>query len=274
MALMNVNCASRALGASVAFDVILPQEMGGVGVGSGEAAGGKSSTPVLWLLHGATDDHTIWRRRTAIERYAQGLGLAVVMPAVGLSSYTNMAYGADYFTYVADELPELCRAFFPGLSAAREDNYVAGLSMGCYGSLKLALTFPERYAAAAGFSSGNAIAKREIPAFFDTKRRNRNVFGVEDPSSLALSEHDLYALAERAAARAASTGEPLPRIYHACGTEDFAYKASLELKERMEALPGNPFRYEFHQGPGSHSWEFWDEWIQAFLATLPLKKKG
>nr|MDQ2695470.1 esterase family protein [Pseudomonadota bacterium] len=38
--------------------------------------------PTLYLLHGLSDDHTIWHRRTAIERHAEPYGLAVVMPAV------------------------------------------------------------------------------------------------------------------------------------------------------------------------------------------------
>jgi S-formylglutathione hydrolase FrmB len=186
------------------------------------------------------------------------------MPAASLSYYTNMACGRDYFTFVAEELPELCRSFFPRLSADPHDNYIAGLSMGGYGAFKIALTHPERYAAACCLSAGNSIFDRRIPAFFDILRRNRTVFGVEDGQLLAGTKHDLYHLAEMA-----SKGETtLPGLFHACGIEDFSYENAIELKDRMEAFPGDPFRYEFHAAPGSHTWEFWDEWIQVFLATI------
>ena len=56
-----------------------------------------------------------------------------------------MACGLPYFTYVSEELPTLCRRMF-SLSAAREKNYVFGLSMGGYGAMKCALTYPGRYA--------------------------------------------------------------------------------------------------------------------------------
>ncbi len=267
MALFQVHCVSRALGGDVSFDVILPQRASGVGV---SGAKGDTEHPVLWLLHGATDDHTIWRRRTAIERYVAPLGLAVVMPAAALSSYTDMVYGKDYFTYIAEELPEICRSLFPKMSAEPARNFIAGLSMGCYGAFKIALSHPGRYAAAGGFSAGNSIFNRNIPAFFDIAKRNMTVFGVENSLALAGTEHDLYHLAKAAVL----SGSRLPRFFHACGSEDFAYGNALELKAFMESFPGNPFRYEFHAPPGSHSWEFWDEWIRKFLATIPLERQG
>ena len=84
-------------------------------------------------------------------KYAQGLNLAVVMPNVHLSFYTDMAHGGKYWQFISEEVPAIVRDMFP-LSARREDNFVAGLSMGGYGAFKLALTYPERYAAAASLS--------------------------------------------------------------------------------------------------------------------------
>ena len=60
-----------------------------------------------------SDDHTIWQRRTSIERYAAEKGIAVVMPTTHLGWYTDMAIGPKYFTATAIELPEICRALFP-----------------------------------------------------------------------------------------------------------------------------------------------------------------
>lgn len=98
--------------------------------------------PTLYLLHGLSDDDSIWLRRTSIERYVAQMGIAVVMPQVHRSFYTDMAAGGQYWTFISEELPALARSFFP-LSAKREDNFVAGLSMGGYGALKLGLRKPE-----------------------------------------------------------------------------------------------------------------------------------
>ena len=112
---------------------------------------------MLYLLHGLSDDDTIWLRRTSIERYVAPLGLAVVMPQVHRSFYTDEAHGNRYWTFLSEELPELVHHFFR-LSRRREDTFVAGLSMGGYGALKWALREPERFAAAASMSAAADVA--------------------------------------------------------------------------------------------------------------------
>lgn len=101
----------------------------------------------------------MWMRRTNIERYAAARNLAVVMPAVGRSFYQDMAAGPRYWTFLSEELPAIMRGFFP-LSEKRADNFAAGLSMGGYGAMRLALAHPERFAAAASFSGALDYARR------------------------------------------------------------------------------------------------------------------
>jgi S-formylglutathione hydrolase FrmB len=96
---------------------------------------------VLYLLHGLSDDDTAWLRRTSIERYVSELGLAVVMPQVHRSFYSDELHGLRYWTFLSDELPQLVDSFFH-VSTRREDTFVAGLSMGGYGALKWALRQP------------------------------------------------------------------------------------------------------------------------------------
>ena len=152
MAYMQVEMFSQALHMAVGVDVILPQPVKNeIGLESGEKTDQKY--PTLWLLHGATDDQTTWQRRTSIERYVAPLGLAVVMPSAHLSSYTDMAHGGAFYTYIVEELPVLMRQFFP-LSEKREDNFIAGNSMGGYGAMKIGINNPDRYAAIGCFSAG------------------------------------------------------------------------------------------------------------------------
>lgn len=108
---------------------------------------------VLWLLHGFSADESDWQRFSSIERYAQEKKVAVVMPDGYNSMYANNRFGAQYYNFYTEELPSVLQSLFP-LSAKRENNFIAGLSMGGYGAFKAAFTKPEQYGAAASLSGG------------------------------------------------------------------------------------------------------------------------
>src|SRR5262249_36404389 len=143
----------------------------------GTPASRRPRYPVLYLLHGMSDDHTVWQRRTSIERYVTRLNLAVVMPAVQRSFYTDTQTGQRYWTFISEEVPAVARAYFP-LSELREETYVAGLSMGGYGAFKLALTYPERYAAAASLSGALDVVALAQAAAETGAGELKHIFGV------------------------------------------------------------------------------------------------
>ena len=216
----------------------------------------------LYLLHGHSDDHTAWQRYTSIERYAETLNLAVVMPAVHLSFYNDMAHGGKYWQFVSEEVPALVRDIFP-LSSKREDNFVAGLSMGGYGAFKMALTHPERFAAAASLSGALDIAEvvreeREDPENKAWLDEMRTVFG--DLSKVPGSKHDLFTLA-----RKASKAPLKPRLYQCCGTEDHLYADNVRFREAVRKLP---LDLTYEEGPGEHNWAYWDKMIQNVLEWM------
>ena len=248
MALIHIGFFSEALGMCVNCDVVLPQTASGQIGMAAQARDGRH--PTLWLLHGASDDHTVWQRRTSIERYAAPLGLAVVMPAVQLSSYANMAHGGRFYDYVADELPKKMRTFFP-LSDRREDNFIAGLSMGGAGCLKIGLANPEHYAAIGCLSAGASNFRKsnlDNPAWV---RRNRMTYGDR---ALEGTEEDVLGNARRIV----SEGRPAPRIFHAVGGDDFLLENARQTRDFFQSLEGNPFDYTYLEAPGAHTWEFWD----------------
>ena len=261
MALIHCNFFSDTLRIATSMDVILPQPPGT------EAAAGRARRkpiPTLWLLHGLSDNHTIWQRRTSIERYVAPLNLAVVMPNGFRGFYTDMAHGYPYWTHLSEELPRLARAFFP-LSEAREENFVAGLSMGGYGAFKLALKRPEMFAAAASLSGALDIAGSAAKAKNDVFRERElaDIFGPL--RAIPGSDNDLFALAKKLAR---SKG-PKPALYQCCGTEDGLYPGNQRFREHARSL-GLGLTYE--EGPGQHDWGFWDLWIQRVLEWLPLPK--
>ena len=159
MALLHVDFFSDVLGMCSQMDVILPEQTRGQIGMEGKRSDGKY--PTLYLLHGMSDDHTIWQRRTSIERYAADYGIAVVMPTTQLGWYTDMHIGYKWWTFLSQELPAICRTFFPNMSSRREDTFAAGLSMGGYGALKCGLLAPETFGAVASLSGGDrALALR------------------------------------------------------------------------------------------------------------------
>ena len=246
MAFFQTHFKSPALGVECGVNVILPDT----------PRAGK--LPCLWLLHGLSDDHTAWQRYTAIERHAREHQLAVVMPAVNRSFYTDMKSGAKYYTYVADELPRILRAFFP-LSDRRGDNFVAGLSMGGYGAFLLALSKPENYAAAASFSGAMDI----VECHRTCKPDAEFIFGKKSPAN---TPADLFHLARKHAAE----NTRLPKLSLYCGTKDFLHDANLRFCAELKKL-GVPFDYD--ESPGhAHTWDYWDLCVADFLKKLPLQK--
>ena len=123
MALIDVDCFSQVLGMSVNIRLILPQRL----EIENPVNGGHFTPPypVLYLLHGYNGDHTVWTRRTSVERYASDKGIAVVMPAAHLSFYTDMGIGFRYWTYISEELPKICRDLFPQITEDPMQSFAA-----------------------------------------------------------------------------------------------------------------------------------------------------
>lgn len=265
MALIHCVFFSESLGLSSSMIVILPQNtVGQVGM-TGKA--GHKKHPVLYLLHGLSDDHTIWSRRTSIERYVANLGLAVVMPAVARSYYTDMNHAADpakygmrYWTFVSEELPAIVESFFP-ISDKREDTFAAGLSMGGYGAFKLALARPEKFCAAASLS-GALDPQNLLTLRPERASEHSGIFGGKP---IYGTHNDLYHLARELDRR----GTAKPRLFQCCGTEDFLYPDNLKFRDHLKALHVD---LTYEDGPGTHEWGYWDTQIQKVLRWLPLNR--
>lgn len=258
MALITCNFFSEALGLSTSMTVILPQQTTSQ-IGMNNRSSQKLHK-TLYLLHGLSDDDTIWMRRTSIERYVAEQGFAVVMPNVHQSFYTDMAYGNKYWTFLTEELPAVARSFFP-LSDAREDNFVAGLSMGGYGAFKWALRHPDRFAAAGSLSGALDMADMvKRSEMTDLKRLFHLIYGDKEIKG---TDDDLLHLIA-GSAKLDSAAKSL--LYQCCGTEDFLYNDNIAFRNASEQA-NYPLTYV--EGPGNHEWSYWDTHIQQFLEWLP-----
>lgn len=222
---------SKALEMDTCVNVILPNE------------GDLSQTKVVYLLHGLSDNYSAWCRYSSVEKYAQNMGVAVIMPEVQRSFYCDTASGMAYFRYISEELPRLCRHFF-SLSSDPKLNYIMGLSMGGFGALKCALTHPERYAGCGSFSG----ALRMDDEILRNVLKREELAALVGPDCKAGQANDLIRLSAKA--------ESLPPIYLSCGEQDRLYPMSVEFAAHLEKLG---VRHRFDHRPGTHSWRFWDQ---------------
>ena len=256
MALINCDFFSDVLQVGTSMTVVLPQVTESqIGV---EAAARRTDFPVLYLLHGLSDDHTAWLRYTSIERYAAAAGLAVVMPAVHRSFYADEAHGHRYWSFVSEELPRIVGEFFR-VSAEPRDTFVAGLSMGGYGALKHVLTHPGSYAAAASLSG---VA--DVKLLGGPLQRTELVDRIWD-GEIGASD-DLFALLE-----AAEAGS-IPPLYLGCGTEEELLFPAVQRFAAAATAKGVDVTTDFQ--PGVHEWGLWDRQIADVIRWLTLDRGG
>ena len=251
MALLETRFDSQVLDLSLGVNIILPEHPQAW------------STPpeVLYLLHGLSDDHTIWSRRTSIERYASDYNLAVVMPDAYKSFYCNMAHGSDYWAFLSDELPMLIKRWF-NVSADPQSTFVAGMSMGGYGAMKLALGNPGQYAAAASICGALDLAAH-INDDWDTSRQRtfEAIFG--DLAAVPGSDNDLIARLEML------DFIPETALFVSVGKEDYLYQDSATFRDVATA---KGFHLTYEESAGDHDWEFADLQIQRVLEWLPIEQ--
>ncbi len=248
MALIRINHKSSILGKASDIALIVPEKPA------------KRKLRVLYLLHGLSDDYSAWLRYTSIERYLKNnTDTIVVMPDAQKSFYTDMAYGNKYYTYITEEIPEFLTALF-NVSSDRADTYIAGLSMGGYGAFKIALKNPDKFFAAASFSG--ALDIEGISSMNDDfKKETIAILG--DDYSLKDSDENLLYLIDKDMPQK-------PELLQMCGTEDFLYQFNQNFKN---AIKDKGFKFEYHESPGFHNWDYWDYCIKYALNFFGIENK-
>ncbi len=262
MALFHVNFLSKALFSNTGVTVFIPSMLFG-DIAAGEPYPYKpgSKYPVLYLLHGYSGDHTDWITRTNVLGYAEERKLALVMPGVWDSYYCDIAQGKDFWRYVSEELPLFIESMFP-VSGKREDTFAAGLSMGGYGAMRLALLQPGRFAAAATLSGFLDVAQTKGETLQAIAQSYKKAFGEKDPVGTG---YDLLHLLEKCA----GMGVELPKIYQSCGTSDDLLCGNRNFHAKARALN---IDIEYTEEAGAmHEWGFWDRQIKQVIKWLPMK---
>ncbi len=243
--------------------------------------------PVLYLLHGLTQNYTAWGLANGAPFYA-GLydDLIVVMPDAGNSWYVNWSASADgqsndWEDHVVQDVISHVDWNFRTIPR-REGRAMTGLSMGGFGAITMGLRNPEMFVSI-GSTSGaleygrQAAARmrgempprppRQLTPEQQARRRQPNpLIGVDGFSSQVerTPRGTMFETPEQADAYdpfkliAQVPREDLPHIYLDCGTEDRLIAGAQELAVYL-AEEGLPFNYM--QMPGAHNAAYWIEAI-------------
>lgn len=279
MAVLKMNFLSQALGMQTNITVCLPSYSFADRIkGLEEVMIPGTKYQVMYLLHGGSGDDGDYVNFTNIVRYADANKLAVIMPCAYNSCYTDSEDGVKYFTYVAEELPRVCETLFP-ISNRREDTFVAGLSMGSHGAMKVAMNNPEKFSAVLLMSG--ASYRHEVPSIVKTVN---GVFDFEakveqppqgilnkitNPDFIKGTVNDVYAMAKNNA----SEGKKLPKMFFRVGDCDHALYRTLKAEEDLRAW-GYETKLEIVPGLG-HEWDLWDESLRiAINDWLPLRHEA
>ena len=267
MALVHFNFESQYLQGNTDVNIILPDKARSQS--PKEFYGSGKKYKVLWLLHGTFGDYTDWLRKSNIELYACEKDLIVVMPSALNSNYSNWdtMIGYHAFDYLTEELMPIVYNWFPA-SDKREDNFIAGLSMGGGGTIKFAVNHPDKFAAAAVLSAA--------PRNFDhidmestDPRQQRQITSVKNAGGLEKYVNS-YENSWRILGELNGTGK-LPKLYFACGKNDFLYETYEEFKEYAKSIN---LEATFEEIEGyTHEWRFWDLTIQHALEFFGLDGK-
>ena len=236
MAFATINYYSHALDKASSFNVIFP-----------DSPDARRPWSVYYLLHGLSDDHTTWSRRSCIERYTLGYPLMIVMPDGGRGWYTNALDGDAYEDDLLQEVVGMIDKNFP-VKAERKGRALGGLSMGGFGAIKIGLKHPELFVSinsqsgVLGFLRDPTESKVLSPEF-------TRIFG-ESPTD---GPEDPYQLAARA------NRKKLPAIRIDCGVEDPFIEQNRAFHKHLEALD---IAHEYEEATGTHCWRYWDHHVQ------------
>ncbi len=228
-----------------------------------------------YLLHGLCGNGANFLDFTLLPLYAKLHPAFYIMPEVSRSFYADMKRGQKFFTYVTEELPEICRRLF-NISHRPEDTAVMGCSMGGYGALKCALRRPDQYGYAAAFAPAGLYLQEQLPDLRQPEGAARMCEAVGDHLF-----HDLQAIfgdgleisgedsIPDLAAQVADFPQK-PRLLVTVGEGDYLLEENRRFQRHMANLP---FDFTYAEAPGQHDWFFFDGALAKALAWW-MEKSG
>jgi len=229
--------------------------------------------PVVYLLHGYTDDDTGWLQfgeadRIAGEAILKGEipPMILVMPDGGVTWYVNDYAGEKPWQkmFITEFIPYIDKTY----RTRPEKQYrgIAGLSMGGYGTLHIAMRHPNMFVAAVAFSSGTLLDEDVVKM---SDKEYKNWFGSLFGKDLT-GEKRLSATWKAFSPLDLLDTVPLKELktvrwYLDTGDDDFLYKGNSALHVKMREI-GLPHEYRVRDG--KHSWVYWRTGLEPGLQFI------
>ena len=245
---------SNILGVQKYYTVYLPQSF---------KADAQDHYPVLYLLHGLTDNDHAWTQKGQMERVLDELiavgeipPMVVIMPNAGdrdtrrvWNGYFNMP-GWRYEDFFFQELLPAVEAKYRA-GGSKAQRAVAGLSMGGGGSVGYAISHPDLFCACYAMS-----------AWLDGEHRD-NVDADDKMSHLnnAVHDHNPIKILENADEQQLTAIRSV-RWYIDCGDDDFLLEQNVNLMLQMRK---SKVQHQLRVRDGSHNWEYWHNALRLCL---------
>lgn len=258
MAVAKVRFFSETLHMMVPAAVILPEEV--------EIS--DTGLKTVWTLHGGNGDYREWLYDSCVARYAQEMGIAVVLLSVYNSFGMNMAHGAAYADFLQEEVMGKVRSLFPSLSHSRENNYAAGASMGGFAAFRWAVNRPEQFESVGAFAGAiymEDIFRKYLEGTQSGGPDFINAFG--NLNRLIRTDNDIFYMT----AQNIREGKKNPRMYLLCGRDDFGFEQNKAAFRLLKEAGEEP---TFRAVEGGHSFSCWDPYITDMFTFFMKGGKG
>lgn len=249
--LEGLSMSSKILGRDVNFAVYLPSDY----------QAGKRSYPVVYLLHGYTDNESGWIQFGEVNAAADRAiasreipSMIIVMPDAKATWYMNNADGTERYEdmFTQEFIPYIDKNY--RTRASKEFRGIAGLSMGGFGSLLYSLKHPDLFAACAAYSAA-VWTEEEIKAMPAGNMNGlfEKLFGVTKEKTLLTEHYRENSIMDLAGKLSKDQIEKV-RLYIDCGDDDFLYKGNSALHV---LLRDRQVKHEFRTRDGGHTWVYW-----------------
>lgn len=242
---------SKILGYTVKYSVYLPEDYDV----------SKRSYPVIYLLHGYTDDETSWIQFGEINRimddgiksgeYSPAI---IIMPNAKLSWYCNNLENKDFWRdmFINEFIPTIEKNF--RIKSKKEFRAIVGISMGGFGALSIALNYPDLFSTCVPLSAALFTDEEIINMSEVDYSRFQNFCGKDmkgkDRINLKWKEMNPFNLIEEIPVQKANS----IRFYIDCGDKDFLIRGNMFMHLKMQELK---IQHEFRVRNGTHGWIYW-----------------
>mgnify|MGYP001090060822 FL=1 len=225
------------------------------------------SYPVLYLLHGYTDDHTGWVQFGEVKHIADkainegsATPMIIIMPDAdtGLPGYTNSISGKwNYEDFFFNELMPHVEDRFR-IKKNKRYRAIAGLSMGGGGSFLYALHRPDLFSSAAPLSAW--MGPKNLEEMNDFATRENIKFNEADLEPFLKQNNPLELIDSMSQESLNSV-----RWYIDCGDDDFLYEGNSMMHIKMRDKQVN---HEFRIRDGGHTWDYWRTALPTVLSFI------